>query len=59
MVSKRRLCDSEILIQAVRKFSNKRVLVLGDMILDRFVWGSVSRICPEAPVPGDYLLLKE
>ena len=29
----------------------KRVLVLGDVMLDEFVWGQVSRISPEAPVP--------
>lgn len=29
----------------------KRVLVLGDVMLDEFVWGRVSRISPEAPVP--------
>ncbi|MDE3068139.1 MAG: carbohydrate kinase [Verrucomicrobiota bacterium] len=28
-----------------------QVLVLGDVMLDQFVWGSVSRISPEAPVP--------
>ena len=28
-----------------------RVLVVGDVMLDQFVWGSVSRISPEAPVP--------
>ena len=28
-----------------------RVLVLGDVMLDRFLWGRVSRISPEAPVP--------
>lgn len=28
-----------------------RVLVLGDLILDRYLWGSVSRVSPEAPVP--------
>jgi D-beta-D-heptose 7-phosphate kinase/D-beta-D-heptose 1-phosphate adenosyltransferase len=28
-----------------------RVLVLGDVMLDEFVWGRVSRISPEAPVP--------
>lgn len=28
-----------------------RVLVLGDIMLDQFIWGSVSRISPEAPVP--------
>ena len=29
----------------------KRVLVLGDVMLDRFVDGAVTRISPEAPVP--------
>src|SRR5690348_1215015 len=27
------------------------VLVLGDVMLDQFIWGSVARISPEAPVP--------
>ena len=30
---------------------NKKVLVLGDVMLDRFIDGSVTRISPEAPVP--------
>ena len=28
-----------------------RVLVVGDVMLDQFIWGAVSRISPEAPVP--------
>ena len=28
-----------------------RVLVIGDAMLDHFIWGSVARISPEAPVP--------
>ena len=28
-----------------------RVLVLGDVMLDEFIWGNVARISPEAPVP--------
>jgi D-beta-D-heptose 7-phosphate kinase/D-beta-D-heptose 1-phosphate adenosyltransferase len=32
-------------------FPQSRVLVIGDLILDQFVWGRVSRISPEAPVP--------
>lgn len=35
----------------LRDFANKRILVIGDLILDEFVWGRVSRISPEAPVP--------
>ncbi len=31
--------------------SSKRILVIGDVMLDEFVWGKVSRISPEAPVP--------
>ncbi|MGH8046967.1 MAG: bifunctional heptose 7-phosphate kinase/heptose 1-phosphate adenyltransferase [Chthoniobacterales bacterium] len=31
--------------------SSKRLLVIGDVMLDEFVWGRVSRISPEAPVP--------
>ena len=30
---------------------NRRVLVIGDVMLDRYWWGSVNRISPEAPVP--------
>ena len=32
-------------------FSGKRILVVGDLMLDEFIWGKVSRISPEAPVP--------
>jgi rfaE bifunctional protein kinase chain/domain len=35
----------------VRRFAGIRVLVVGDLMLDQFVWGDVSRISPEAPVP--------
>jgi D-beta-D-heptose 7-phosphate kinase/D-beta-D-heptose 1-phosphate adenosyltransferase len=35
----------------VRRFAGTRVLVIGDLMLDQFVWGDVSRISPEAPVP--------
>ncbi len=31
--------------------SRTRVLVVGDVMLDHFIWGSVARISPEAPVP--------
>jgi rfaE bifunctional protein kinase chain/domain len=32
-------------------FKKKRVLVLGDLMLDKYIWGHVSRISPEAPIP--------
>src|ERR1700723_3784964 len=38
--------------ELLREFSRKRILVIGDLMLDEFVWGRVSRISPEAPVPG-------
>ena len=28
-----------------------RIMVVGDLILDEYIWGSVNRISPEAPVP--------
>ena len=35
----------------ISKFSKAKILVVGDLILDEFIWGSCSRISPEAPVP--------
>ena len=35
----------------LRKFPRRRMLVVGDLMLDRFVYGAVERISPEAPVP--------
>ncbi len=35
----------------LEKFSDVRVLVVGDIMLDQYWWGSVERISPEAPVP--------
>jgi len=37
--------------KTISKFSDAKVMVIGDLILDEFVWGEVSRISPEAPVP--------
>lgn len=35
----------------LRQFHRGRVLVIGDLMLDHYIWGAVSRISPEAPVP--------
>lgn len=35
----------------IGRFPRVRVLVAGDLMLDHFIWGSVERISPEAPVP--------
>src|SRR4030095_8612901 len=37
--------------QIISSFAGKRILVLGDIMLDEFIWGKVRRISPEAPVP--------
>ncbi|MGH7826973.1 MAG: D-glycero-beta-D-manno-heptose-7-phosphate kinase [Candidatus Binatia bacterium] len=39
------------LVEVVGRFRGTRLLVVGDLMLDRFVWGDVERISPEAPVP--------
>jgi rfaE bifunctional protein kinase chain/domain len=37
--------------QLIHKFKDFRIIVLGDLMLDEFIWGEVRRISPEAPVP--------
>ncbi len=37
--------------QILSLFPNRRLIVLGDLMLDEFIWGEVRRISPEAPVP--------
>ena len=39
------------LLDIIKKFGGARILVVGDIMVDHFVYGSVSRISPEAPVP--------
>ena len=34
-----------------RKFANQKVLVIGDVMIDTYLWGNVGRVSPEAPVP--------
>jgi rfaE bifunctional protein kinase chain/domain len=43
--------DLKRLRQILDRASSKRILVIGDLMLDEFVWGKVGRISPEAPVP--------
>ncbi|PIE90303.1 MAG: D-glycero-beta-D-manno-heptose-7-phosphate kinase [Acidobacteria bacterium] len=38
-------------LTVLEKWDQARILVVGDLILDRYIWGSVNRISPEAPVP--------
>ena len=35
----------------IDSFKDARILIIGDLIMDHFIWGKVSRISPEAPVP--------
>ncbi len=35
----------------MQRFSLLKVLIIGDLILDRYIWGHVNRVSPEAPVP--------
>ena len=41
----------EGLIEVVSALKRKRLLVVGDVILDRYQWGKVERVSPEAPIP--------
>ena len=38
-------------LEIIGNFSRAGVLVIGDVMVDHFIWGKVSRISPEAPVP--------
>jgi len=43
--------NKQQLQKIVQQFSDQPILVVGDLMLDRYVWGRVERISPEAPVP--------
>lgn len=43
--------DPQKKIKIVKGFKNKQILVLGDLMIDKYIWGDVSRISPEAPIP--------
>jgi D-beta-D-heptose 7-phosphate kinase/D-beta-D-heptose 1-phosphate adenosyltransferase len=40
-----------MLEKILKGFAKINILVIGDIMMDRFIWGKVSRISPEAPVP--------
>jgi D-beta-D-heptose 7-phosphate kinase/D-beta-D-heptose 1-phosphate adenosyltransferase len=46
-----RALDTRRLESLLGKFSRVRLLVVGDLVLDEYVWGDVDRVSPEAPVP--------
>jgi D-beta-D-heptose 7-phosphate kinase/D-beta-D-heptose 1-phosphate adenosyltransferase len=43
--------ERQELLRTIARFSGRRVLVVGDLMLDQYIRGGVSRISPEAPVP--------
>ena len=45
------LFSADEMLRLVERFQTKKILVLGDVMVDQYWWGTVSRISPEAPVP--------
>ncbi len=53
MSQKLKLTSSQVekFQKIISQFPSSKIMVVGDFILDEFIWGSVTRISPEAPVP--------
>jgi len=47
----KRIMSNRRAFAIIENYSRSRVLVVGDIMADHFIWGKVSRISPEAPVP--------
>jgi len=45
------MSDKEKLFEIIDNFKECNVLVIGDIILDEYIWGKANRLSPEAPVP--------
>lgn len=43
--------DKKRIIEIFNNFPERTIFVVGDIIMDQYIWGKVSRISPEAPVP--------
>ena len=50
-MSMKRIMSNRRAFAIIENFPRSRVLVVGDIMADHFIWGNVSRISPEAPVP--------
>ncbi len=48
---KKVIINQRRLLALVSRFRRCHLLVIGDLMLDRFIWGEVERVSPEAPVP--------
>ena len=51
MITDSSLPERKLVEDLVGRFVSQRILLLGDFMLDQFIWGRVERISPEAPVP--------
>ena len=43
--------NKELLFNIIDKYNKINILVIGDIILDEYIWGKATRLSPEAPVP--------
>jgi rfaE bifunctional protein kinase chain/domain len=43
--------EKETVVKILEKIKKKKILIVGDVMLDEYLWGKVDRISPEAPVP--------
>ena len=43
--------NPKVLSDGIDRFTSCRILVVGDLLMDEYIWGRVERISPEAPVP--------
>lgn len=47
----RKVSQRQRYLDLIRAFRGVKIMIVGDFILDQFIWGTVERISPEAPVP--------
>lgn len=45
------MIDTQTITSLFEAFKGKRILIIGDVMIDSYLWGKVDRISPEAPVP--------
>lgn len=45
------MIDKGVIEKYIEGFKSKKVLIVGDVMVDEYMWGKVNRISPEAPIP--------
>ncbi len=45
------MADNRDLVSSIDRLRQARVLCIGDVMLDHYVYGQVERVSPEAPIP--------